>query len=116
MIQTWPPSFDVLVARARLADHADAAAGAQLDVDHDDVVGNRVELLDGLGFRGREPGDLEGGVLREHVLEPAAQQRRILDQQDAQRFAGRAVLAGRVRRRRDCVRLGSGWGGRLRAA
>src|SRR5687767_15402971 len=35
----------VLVAGPGLADHADATAGTQLHVHHDDVVGHRVQFL-----------------------------------------------------------------------
>jgi hypothetical protein len=39
------------IAGAGRADHADAAAGPELHIHDDDVVGNRIELLDGFGFR-----------------------------------------------------------------
>jgi hypothetical protein len=70
-----PAVLDVLVAGPSLADHADAAARPQFHVDHDGVIGDGVEFFDRLGFGGREAGHLERGMLREHVLEPAAQQR-----------------------------------------
>src|SRR5688572_4048894 len=91
-----PAVLRILVTGARLADHTDTAAGPQLDVYYNDVVGNRIEFFDRLGFGGREAGDLEGGMLREHVFQPAAQQGRVFHQQDAQGFTRRTVLAHRV--------------------
>ena len=55
MIHTWLPLPGVGVARAGFADHADAAAGPQLDVHDDGVVGNGIELLDRLGSAAARP-------------------------------------------------------------
>jgi hypothetical protein len=84
------------IARARGANDTNATAGSKLHIDDDCVVGHRLEFLHGLGFGGRKAGDLEGSILRQHAFEPAAQQRRIFDQQDAQWFARRPVGAHRI--------------------